>query len=31
VAETLGLSGGSVKRHLFRAIHQLRAALRGTR
>ena len=31
VAETLGLSGGSVKRHLFRAIHQLRAGLRGTR
>src|SRR5437667_440079 len=31
VAETLGLSSGSVKRHLFRATHQLRAALRGTR
>lgn len=30
VAETLGLSSGSVKRHLFRATHQLRAALRGT-
>ena len=30
VAETLGLSSGSVKRHLFRATHQLRAALKGT-
>jgi RNA polymerase sigma-70 factor (ECF subfamily) len=29
VAEALGLSSGSVKRHLFRAIHHLRAALRG--
>ena len=27
VAKTLGLSAGSVKRHLFRAIHQLRAVL----
>src|SRR5262249_27300746 len=29
VAEGLGLSPGSVKRHLFRAIHRLRAALDG--
>jgi len=29
VAETLGLSAGSVKRHLFRAVHHLRTALRG--
>jgi len=31
VAESLGLSAGSVKRHLYRAVHQLRAALRGRR
>ena len=31
VADSLGLTSGSVKRHLFRAIHQLRAALKGTR
>jgi len=29
VAETLGLSAGSVKRHLYRAVHQMRKALRG--
>ncbi|HVN86134.1 MAG TPA: RNA polymerase sigma factor [Candidatus Binatia bacterium] len=29
VAESLGLSPGSVKRHLFRAVHSLRTALRG--
>lgn len=29
VAEILGVSTGSVKRHLFRAVHQLREALRG--
>jgi RNA polymerase sigma-70 factor, ECF subfamily len=29
VAQTLGLSSGSVKRHLYRAVHQLRTALRG--
>ena len=29
VAEALGLSAGSVKRHLYRAVHQLRTALRG--
>src|SRR3989475_12443895 len=29
VAETLGLSTGSAKRHLFRAVHRLRLALRG--
>jgi RNA polymerase sigma-70 factor (ECF subfamily) len=29
VAATLGLSPGSVKRHLFRAIHRLRESLRG--
>jgi len=29
VAEILGLSPGSVKRHLFRAVHQLRETLRG--
>jgi RNA polymerase sigma-70 factor (ECF subfamily) len=28
-AATLGLSPGSVKRHLFRAIHRLRESLRG--
>jgi RNA polymerase sigma-70 factor (ECF subfamily) len=28
-AETLGLSTGSVKTHLFRAVHQMRASLRG--
>jgi RNA polymerase sigma factor (sigma-70 family) len=31
VAASLGLSAGSVKRHLYRAVHQLRAALRGQR
>ena len=30
VAETLGLSTGSAKRHLFRAVHRLRLALRGS-
>ena len=29
VAAQLGVSPGSVKRHLFRAVHQLRTALRG--
>jgi len=29
VAASLGLSPGSVKRHLYRAVHGLRAALRG--
>jgi RNA polymerase sigma-70 factor (ECF subfamily) len=29
VAETLGLTAGSVKQHLFRAVRHLRAALRG--
>jgi len=29
VAETLGMSEGSAKRHLFRAVHRLRLALRG--
>lgn len=29
VAETLGVSAGSVKRHLYRAVHQMRKALRG--
>jgi len=29
VAETLGLSTGSIKRHLYRAVHQMRKALRG--
>jgi RNA polymerase sigma-70 factor (ECF subfamily) len=29
-AEALGVSMGSVKRHLFRAVHQMRVALRGT-
>lgn len=29
VAASLGLSAGSVKRHLYRAVHHLRAALRG--
>ena len=28
VAETLGLSPGSIKRHLYRAVHQMRKALR---
>jgi RNA polymerase sigma-70 factor (ECF subfamily) len=28
-AEALGLSTGSVKTHLFRAVHQMRASLRG--
>jgi len=31
VAATLGLSEGSAKRHLFRAVHQLRAVLGGLR
>ena len=31
VAETLGLSPGSVKQHLFRAVHQMRKTLRGRR
>jgi len=29
VADTLGVSPGSIKRHLYRAVHQLREALRG--
>ena len=29
VAETLGLSPGSIKRHLYRAVHIMRKALRG--
>jgi RNA polymerase sigma-70 factor (ECF subfamily) len=29
VAETLGLSPGSIKRHLYRAVHQMRKVLRG--
>ena len=29
VAATLGLSTGSIKRHLYRAVHHLRTALRG--
>jgi RNA polymerase sigma-70 factor, ECF subfamily len=29
VAATLGLSPGSIKRHLYRAVHHLRTALRG--
>jgi RNA polymerase sigma-70 factor (ECF subfamily) len=29
VADTLGLSVGSVKQHLFRAVHRLRAAIGG--
>jgi RNA polymerase sigma-70 factor (ECF subfamily) len=29
VAEALGLSAGSVKQHLFRAVHRLRAAIGG--
>jgi RNA polymerase sigma-70 factor, ECF subfamily len=28
-AETLGVTGGSVKRHLFRAVQRMRGALRG--
>lgn len=31
VAETLGVSPGSVKRHLFRAVHHMRKTLRGER
>jgi RNA polymerase sigma-70 factor (ECF subfamily) len=31
VADTLGLSPGSIKRHLYRAVHQMRRALRGRR
>ncbi len=31
VAASLGLSAGSVKRHLYRAVHHLRTALRGQR
>lgn len=31
VAEVLGLSPGSIKRHLYRAVHQMRQALRGSR
>lgn len=30
VAETLGLTAGSVKRHLFRAVHHLRKSLGGS-
>jgi RNA polymerase sigma factor (sigma-70 family) len=30
VAATLGLSAGSVKRHLYRAVHQMRKALGGS-
>jgi RNA polymerase sigma-70 factor (ECF subfamily) len=29
VAQTLGLSPGSIKRHLYRAVHHMRRALRG--
>ncbi len=29
VAEALGLSAGSVKQHLFRAVHRLRAEIGG--
>lgn len=29
VAEMLGLTSGSVKRHLFRAVHQMRKSLGG--
>jgi RNA polymerase sigma-70 factor (ECF subfamily) len=29
VAETLGVSPGSIKRHLYRAVHHMRTALRG--
>jgi RNA polymerase sigma-70 factor (ECF subfamily) len=29
VAETLGLTPGSIKRHLYRAVHHMRGALRG--
>jgi len=29
VAETLGVSPGSIKRHLYRAVHQMRKALKG--
>ncbi len=29
VAETLGVSAGSIKRHLYRAVHHMRKALRG--
>ena len=31
VAEILGVSPGSIKRHLYRAVHQMRKALRGLR
>jgi len=31
VAATLGLSAGTVKRHLYRAVHHLRSAIRGQR
>jgi DNA-directed RNA polymerase specialized sigma24 family protein len=30
VAALLGLSPGTVKRHLFRAVHRLRRAVGGT-
>jgi RNA polymerase sigma-70 factor (ECF subfamily) len=29
VADALGLSAGSVKQHLFRAVHRLRAVIGG--
>ena len=29
VARTLGLSSGSIKRHLYRAVHHMRRTLRG--
>ena len=29
VAEALGVSSGSIKRHLFRAVHQLRESIKG--
>ncbi len=31
VADILGVSSGSVKRHLYRAVHQMRKSLRGQR
>ena len=30
IAEALGLSAGSVKRHLFRAVHRMRETLEET-
>ena len=31
VADLLGVSPGSIKRHLYRAVHEMRKALRGLR